>query len=240
MFIDHQPDDAIIKKVSWRDNPHFPEVLHKEMMNMKAFNYEKYLHIWEGELRTISESQVFNEKFIVKEFDSKEMGIESFFHGMDFGFANDPSAVVRVFIHERSLYIDNEAFGYGIEINELSSLIRKVIASRHYKIKADCARPETISYLKNEGWNIEGADKWSGSVEDGIEFMRGFEKIIIHPRCTNCISEFTKYSFKIDKRTNEILPIVVDEYNHGIDAIRYALVNLIQRRFSIYDEGVMW
>lgn len=239
MFITNKQHDAVCVKVNYSDNPWFPEVLRKEMEHMKQTDYERYLHVWEGELRTISDAQVFREKYVVMEFDSKDMGIESFFHGMDFGFANDPSAVIRVFIKDRNLYIDDEAFGYGIEINELSHLIRKVIKERHFKIRADCARPETISYLRNEGWNIEAADKWQGSVEDGIEFMRSFEKIIIHPRCVRLIEEFTRYSFKIDKRTNEVLPIVVDEYNHGIDSIRYALCNLIKHRFSIYDDGVM-
>ncbi len=238
MFITSPPGDAVVQKVNYNDNPHFPAVLEKEMLHLKATDYEKYMHVWEGQLRTISDAQVFKNKFVVDTFDSKEMGIENFYHGMDFGFANDPSAVVRLFIKGRDLFIEHECFGHGVEINELSALINKVIAGRHYRIYGDCSRPETISYLRNEGWNIEGAKKWSGSVEDGVEFLRQFDKIVLHPRCTNLLQEFKRYSFKVDKRTTEILPIVVDAWNHGIDACRYSLDALIQRKFSIYDDGV--
>jgi phage terminase large subunit len=237
MFVVTGQPDMVIKKVNYDDNPYFPEVLRKEMMHLKATDYEKYLHVWEGELRTVSDAQVFKGKFVVEEFSSE--GIEAYYHGMDFGFANDPSTVVRCFIQGRRLYIDAEAYGHHIEINDLGKLIKKAIAGKHYKIKADCARPETISYLKNEGWNIEGAKKWAESVAEGIEYLRGFEKIVIHPSCVHAIEEFKRYSFKIDKRTNEVLPIVIDDFNHVIDALRYALDTLIKHKKSIFDDGVM-
>lgn len=239
-FVVNTKPDSISQKVNYTDNPYFPEVLRKEMEHLKATDYEKYLHVWEGELRTTSDAQVFKGKYVVKEFSSE--GVEAFFHGMDFGFANDPCAFIRCFIRDNDLYIDREAFGHGVEISELSALIRSVIAGRHYKIKADCSRPETISYLANlreDNWNIEAAKKWSGSVEDGISYLKSFNKIIVHPSCTQIIKEFKHYCFKIDKRTNEILPIIIDDYNHGIDALRYALDNLIKRKVSIYDEGVL-
>ncbi|MEI6422641.1 MAG: PBSX family phage terminase large subunit, partial [Lentisphaerota bacterium] len=111
MFITSPPGDAVVQKVNYNDNPHFPAVLEKEMLHLKATDYEKYMHVWEGQLRTISDAQVFKNKFVVDTFDSKEMGIENFYHGMDFGFANDPSAVVRLFIKGRDLFIEHECFG---------------------------------------------------------------------------------------------------------------------------------
>lgn len=236
-FIVKGQPDSIVQKVNYSDNPHFPEVLKKEMQHMRATDYEKYLHVWEGELRTVSDAQVFKGKYVVEPFSSD--GIEAFYHGMDFGFANDPSAIIRCFIKDKSLYIDKEACGYHVEISELGQLMSKVVKNKWYKIKADCARPETISYLKNKGWNIQACDKWAGSVEEGIEFIRGFEKVIIHPDCPHTIEEFKRYSFKIDKRTNEILPIVIDDFNHFIDSCRYALNDLIKRKFTIYDDGVL-
>jgi phage terminase large subunit len=237
MFIVTGQHDMIARKVNYSDNDYFPEVLEKERLHMMATDYEKYLHVWEGELRTVSDAQVFKGKFVVEEFSSE--GVEEFYHGMDFGFANDPSTVVRCFIRDRKLYIDKEAYGHHIEINDLGKLINKVIANKYYKIKADCARPETISYLRNEGWNIEGAKKWPESIAEGIEYLRGFEKIVIHPTCIHAIEEFKRYSFKIDKRTNDVLPIVIDDYNHVLDSIRYSIDSLIKNKKSIYDEGVM-
>jgi phage terminase large subunit len=237
MFVLNQPPEAIVQKVNYNDNPHFPDVLRKEMEHMKATDYEKYLHVWEGDLRTISDAQIFKGKYVVQDFSSE--GVEGFYHGMDFGFANDPSVVVRMFIKDRDLYIDREAYGYHIEFPDLANLILKVVPSKFYKIKADCSRPETISFIKNMGFNIEGAKKYAGSVLDGIEFIRSFNKVIIHPSCKHSIEEFKRYSFKIDKRTNEILPIPIDDFNHAIDACRYGLDNLIKHKISIYDIGVI-
>jgi phage terminase large subunit len=144
---------------------------------------------------------------------------------------------VRCFARDGDLYIEHEAYGHGIELTDLAAFFRKVPGAERWKIWADSARPETISFMRNQGWNIEAAPKWSGSVEDGIEFMRSFRRIVIHPRCKNVINEFNTYSYKVDKKTEEILPIVMDEKNHTIDAIRYSLSNLIKRKVTIYDPG---
>lgn len=235
MFIKQTMPNAVTQKVNWNDNPYFPDVLKKEMEHLRATDYEKYLHVWEGELRTVSDAQVFKGKYVVESFSSE--GIEHFYHGMDFGFAKDPSVIVRCFIKDRNLYIDRESLGHGIDIDKLHLLIKEVIFHRWSKIKADAARPETISFLANQGYNIEAADKWAGSVEDGIEYLKSFDKIIIHPSCVHTIEEFKRYSFKIDKRTNDVLPIVLDDFNHCVDSVRYALSDMIKHKKSIYDEG---
>lgn len=237
MFIKKPLPDSIITQVSYLDNPHFPAVLRQEMEHMRANNYEKYLHIWEGTLRTISDAQVFRGKFFVEDFSSDD--VENFYHGMDFGFATDPSAVIRCFIRGPDLYIDREGYGHHIELNDLPKIINPVLASRHYKIKADSARPETISHLSNMGYNISGAKKWPGSVEDGIEYLRSFRRIVVHTNCTHTIEEFKRYNYKVDRYTNEILPIVIDDYNHLIDSLRYSIDDLIKKKTTIYDTGVM-
>ena len=240
MFVTNPPPDAIVVKVNYNDNPHFPEVLRKEMEHMRTTDYEKYLHVWEGELRTISDAQVFKGKYSVEIFD--DAYIERHYYGMDFGFSKDPTSIVRCFIRGEYLYIDREQYGHHIEIPDIGPMIRKIMdgtESFRWKIKADCARPETISYLANKQFNVVAAKKWQGSVEDGIEYLRSFKKIIIHPTCTHTIEEFRRYSYKIDKRTNDILPIVNDDYNHCIDALRYALDDLIKHKVTIYDAGVL-
>jgi len=241
MFVANSMPNSVVQKVNYYDNPFFPDVLREEMENLKASDYEKYLHVWEGELRTISDAQIFKGKYSVEEFSSE--GVEAFYHGMDFGFAKDPTAVIKMYVRSANLYIDRESVGHHVELKDMGAMIRDVIGLsefRRWKIKADCSRPETISFLKNEGFNIEGAKKWPGSVEDGIEYLRSFKKIIIHPRCTSTAIEFRRYCYKVDRRTNLILPIVVDDYNHSIDSIRYGLDDLIKHKLSIYDEGVMY
>lgn len=240
MFIKHHHPDSIVTPVSWRDNPHFPDVLKQELDHCKAVDYDRYLHVWEGYTLSYSDALVFKNKFEVANFDAEPDDHLRF--GADWGFAKDPTALIRCFVRGKRLYVDHEAYGHGVELTELPALFRTVPDSWRWKILADCARPETISYLKNHkefNWPIEAAPKWSGSVEDGIEYMRGFEKIVIHPRCINTIKEFSSYKFKVDRRTNEILPVVADEHNHAIDSIRYALSHLIKKTTTIYDSGVI-
>lgn len=142
----------------------------------------------------------------------------------------DPTALTRSFIKDNCLYIEYEAGGVGVEMEEIPALFDSVPESRKWKIRSDCARPETISYVARHGFNCVAADKWKGSVEDGIEYLRSFEKIYIHPRCKHTYDEFKYYSYKKDKVSGDILPIVVDAWNHYIDSIRYALEPYIKNK----------
>ena len=100
-----------------------------------------------------------------------------------------------------------------------------------YVTRADSARPESISYLRRHGApRIEGVAKWQGSVEDGIAYLRQFDEIVIHERCRHTITEARHYSYKVDERTGDVLPQIVDKHNHTIDPIRYALAPLIRGR----------
>lgn len=239
-FIDHAPPEAYVRKVNYDENPYFPEELRKELEWDKAHDFEKYLHIWEGFPRTISDAQIFKGCYIVEPFDD---GLwkhaDRLFFGADFGFARDPSTLVRCFIYDRRLYVDYEAYGVGVEIDELPQLYRSVPGAADWPIKADAARPETISYLKNRaGFNIEAADKWQGSIEDGIAYLKSFDRIVIHPRCKHAADEFRLYSYKTDRLTQEVLPVILDKNNHVIDGLRYALSDYIRNPDSVYWEAL--
>ena len=226
-FVVSPPDNAIVRKVNYDENPYFPDVLRQEMEWLKSRDYESYLHIWEGECRKISNALVFGGRFRVEPFDTPNNA--RFYHGADWGFANDPTTLVRSFVDNGTLYIDQEAWGVGVEIDQTPQLFDSVDTARRWPIKADCARPETISYMRRQGFNVTAAKKWQGSIEDGLEFIKTFD-IVIHPRCRHIIDEFNRYSYKVDKQTGDILPVIVDAYNHGIDALRYSLDGLIKGR----------
>lgn len=231
VFIENPPPGAYVRKVNYSDNPYFPDVLREQMKWDKANDYEKYLHIWEGFPLTISEAQIFRGKYSVESIpDDLYKHADRLFFGADFGFARDPSTLVRCFIIDNRLYIDYEAYGVGVEIDELPDLYRSVPLSEKWPIKGDAARPETISYLSRNGFDIEAADKWQGSIEEGINFLKSFDKIIIDPRCTHAADEFRLYSYKTDRLTGEVLPIVLDKNNHVIDGLRYGLVDYIKAR----------
>ena len=146
----------------------------------------------------------------------------------------DPTALTRCFIEDNCLYIDYEAGGVGVEMEEIPALFDSVPDVRKWKIRSDCARPETISYVKRHGFDCVAADKWKGSVEDGIEYLRSFKKIYIHPRCKHTYEEFKYYSYKKDKISGDILPIVVDAWNHYIDSLRYALEPYIKNHGKMH------
>ncbi len=137
---------------------------------------------------------------------------------------------MRCFIIDDELYIDYEAGGIQIELDHTYRLIDTIPNAKKYIIRADSARPESISFVRRQGYHIESVHKWSGSIEDGIEFIRSFRQINIHERCMETASEFVKYSYKVDKLTGDILPVIVDEHNHYVDALRYALQPMIKRK----------
>ena len=87
---------------------------------------------------------------------------------------------------------------------------------------ADSARPETISHMRKNGFpKIQAAVKGAKSVEEGVEWLKSYD-IIVHPRCQHTIDELTLYSYKTDRDTGSILPVLEDKDNHVIDALRYA------------------
>lgn len=216
-FIENPPPDAYVRKVNFSENPHFPEVLRAQMEWDRANDYEKYLHVWEGYPLTISDAQIFKGHYAVEPIpDDLWKSADRLFFGADFGFARDPSTLVRCFILGNTLYIDYEAYGVGVEIDELPQLYRSVPGADSWPIKGDAARPETISYLRRAGFDITAADKWQGSIEEGINFLKSFDRIVIDPRCKHAADEFRLYSYKTDRLTSEVLPVVLDKNNHCI------------------------
>lgn len=230
-FVINPPPDTISELVNYTENPWFPDVLRKEMEYCKEVDYGKYEHIWLGKTVIDTDAQIYHGKFELKEFETPEDAV--FYYGADWGFANDPTAVVRCFIKEQCLYIDYESGGVGIEFEELPALFNKIPEINKWEIRCDSARPETISYMSRQGFRTVACPKWKGSVEDGIEYIRSFRRIYIHSRCKHTYEEFKFYSYKQDKNTGDILPVVLDKDNHYCDALRYALNPYIQKNVSI-------
>lgn len=233
-FIVNPPDDSITVEVNYYDNPYLPETLRKEMEYCKRIDYEAYEHIWLGKPKSISDSVIFRNRYRVEAFpDDLWLQADRLFFGADFGFANDPSTLIRMFMIDTRLYIEYEAYGVGVELDEMPQFYDSIPEVRKWPIKGDNSRPETISYLARQGFSIDAAAKWKGSVEDGVTYLKGFEEIIIHERCKHTADEFRHYSYKVDKKTGDILPIIVDKFNHCIDAIRYGLDGYITSSDSL-------
>lgn len=231
-FVISPPDDCVKVEINYNQNPFFPEVLRKEMEYCKRVNFKDYEHIWLGKTRVNTDAQIFKDRYIIQEFADAPLNTR-FFHGADWGFAKDPTTLVRCFIKDNFLYIDQEAYGVGVELDETPQLFDSIKTSRSFPIKADCARPETISFMRRKGFNITPAKKWSGSVEDGLAVLKSFEKIIIHPRCKHAADEFRLYSYKVDKINGDILPIIEDKNNHCL--IKETLIETEKGSIPIED-----
>ena len=223
------PDFTLVN-ANWNHNPWFPADLHKDMERDKRRDPGKWAHVWEGKYLVNSEAQVYR-NWQVREFETPRDA--EFYFGLDFGFAVDATAAVRCFIRGTELFIDHEVYGVGVEIDKTPDFIGRIPGIKDWPLTADNARPETISYLRRHGFpRIRESIKGKGSVEDGIEFLRNFD-IVVHPRCPHTIEELTLYSFKIDPKTDEILPIPVDKDNHVLDAARYAVENLRRSNYHL-------
>jgi phage terminase large subunit len=213
------PKDATVIKVNFSDNPWFPQVLRDEMEYDKRRDPDKYQHVWQGSYLTNSSARVFK-NWKIDEFDAPPDAIHRL--GADWGFAIDPTVLVRCHIIGRTLYIDHEAYMVGCEIVNTPELFMQVPEAEKWPIVADSARPETISHMRKNGFpKIMTAVKGAKSVEEGVEFLKGYD-IVVHPRCTHTIDELSLYSYKQDPLTAKILPILEDKKNHVIDALRYA------------------
>jgi phage terminase large subunit len=216
---------AQIYKVNWRDNPWFPIELRRDMEQMKASDYDKYRHVYEGDFAEVSEAQILKGKCVSKAF-SPSPDWHGPYLGVDWGFSVDPTTLIKCWTSKdvRTLYIEYEAYGVHVELDNTPELFDEVPGARDYVIRADNARPESISYLQRHGYGrMIACKKGPGSVEDGIAFIRSFEMIVIHPRCVHTEEESRLYTFKTDRLTGDILPDVVDANNHCMDALRYAL-----------------
>ncbi|EMH9441105.1 PBSX family phage terminase large subunit [Proteus mirabilis] len=231
-FRKNPPDNAIVVEMNYGDNPWFPSVLEEERLSdQERLDSATYAWIWEGAYLENSDKQVLANKYVVKSFpDDLWQKADRLLFGADFGFAKDPNTLLRQFILNDCLYIEHEAYGIGVELDHMPAFYDRIPESRKWPIKADSARPETISYLKRQGFNISAAKKWQGSVEDGITHLRGFKQIIIHPRCKETAKEARLYSYKTDRITGEVLPVIEDKNNHCWDAVRYGLDGYITQK----------
>jgi phage terminase large subunit len=215
--------DIICVPVNYHDNPWFWQTaLASDMERDKRRDPDKYAHVWLGGYDRHSEARVFK-NWRVEEFDTPADATHRF--GADWGYAVDPTVLVRGHIIGRTLYIDQEAYAVGCEIDATPALFDSIEGARKWTIRADSSRPETISYMQRKGFKIIPATKGPGSVEDGIEFLKTYD-IVVHPRCKHAADELALYSWKQDPLTNEILPVLEDKNNHVIDALRYACEGL--------------
>ena len=233
------PERSIVIRVNYDMNPFLPEESKEEMEIDKADpNY--FAHVWLGEYNIKSNLQILHNKWKIDEFEPA-IDWSGPYYGADWGFANDPTTAVKLWIYQNTLFVEYESWAIGLELDQTAKRwMRDVPDIEKYTVRADCSRPETISYVSRHGIpHLVGAKKWNGSVEDGIEYLRRFDSIVVHPRCERFAEECRLYQWRTNS-AGDILPEPLDKFNHCLDATRYALQPLI-KDLGVYSEGqVTW
>lgn len=154
--------------------------------------------------------------------------------GLDFGYTNDPSAFFAGFvdIQNKKLYVWDEFYEKGLSNKKIFEKISSMGYAKE-RITADSAEPKSIDELKTLGIHrINGAKKGKDSVANGIQWIQDLE-IIIHPRCVNFLTEISNYTWDEDKFGRK-LNVPIDDFNHLMDAMRYALEGYITGDKWIY------
>lgn len=227
----------ICVEANYTDNPFLPAEMLAEMEFDRETDPDKYKHVWLGGYRKVSAARVFK-RFRIAHVPAPPPDTILRF-GADWGFATDPTTLVCCYIVGRTLYVWRELYAVGVEIDETPAFFDQIDPerpklARDWAILADSARPETISYMRRNGYPLlRAAKKGPGSVEDGVEFLKGYE-IVVDPSCVNAYNELCNYEYKTDKLSGEIVPILKDETNHVIDALRYAVETARRKEAGVF------
>ncbi|ENP2380878.1 PBSX family phage terminase large subunit [Staphylococcus pseudintermedius] len=175
----------------------------------------------------VAEGLVYD-NFVVEDFDWFQIYKKTQFkvHGIDYGFTNDPTALVSavVDLDNKILWLYDEHYEKGMLSDDIYKMIvKKDLETAEIKSENDM---RMIAELKNKGVKrIVPAVKGPHSIMPGIQYVQGF-KIYIHPSCVHTIEEFNTYTFEQDNEGNWINK-PIDKNNHALDALRYALSDLI-------------
>lgn len=205
-------------------NEFLDEVTLKRFEEMKIKRPNRFRVAGLGEWG-IAEGLVYN-NWEVLEFDPvkllrSDFSLEVAF-GLDFGFTNDPSAFIAVIVDLRNkrLFIFDEFYKKRLLNNEIAEEI-KIRGYSKDEITADCAEAKSIEEIRRHGISrIKQSSKGKGSVNQGIQYIQQFD-IYVHPKCTNTIMEFKNYVW--EEKNGITLNKAADNYNHLMDALRYAL-----------------
>ena len=236
-FLLHPPPNTIQIKVNWQDNPWLPKVLKDEAEHLRRTDPEEYYHIWEGEFWSRSDAQIFKGKWVIDYFTPGDDWIGPY-HGIDFGFSTTPTCIGRQWVYKDKLYVEEAYGGLNIDTVDLPAQLDRLPNSKELKFRCDSARPETISFLYNAGYDAIGVEKGQGSVEDGISFLRSFQQIVVHPSAKMAEHDLRAYKYKVDKRTGDVLKEIVKKHDDWPDQCRYALEPFIKGKAGSMNDLV--
>jgi len=147
--------------------------------------------------------------------------------GLDFGFTNDPSAMVMVYRYNGELIIDEVMYHKGLTNQDISLFFTQSGIDRSVTIVADSAEPKSIEELRRMGWRVEGANKGKDSILNGIDILKRF-RLNVTNRSINLLKELNAYKWK--EKDGNATNVPIDSFNHGMDALRYLALNKLAEK----------
>lgn len=238
-FFDVSNDDILAITTNYQCNEWLDVADLRVFENMKKNNPRRYKVAGLGEWGIVDglifenwEEKTFN--IHSDEFKAEHKNTKSAF-GLDFGYTNDPTALFCGLVDEekREIYVFDEL--YEKQLTNIQ-IYDKILAMGYSKerIRADSAEPKSIEELRELGlWHIKGARKGRDSINNGIQYIQGY-KIYIHPRCVNFLTEISNYTWDTDKAGYK-LNRPIDMFNHLMDAMRYALEDILKGDSFSFD-----
>ena len=213
-------EDANFLKTTYKDNPFLEQSLIDEIERLK-YTDEQYWQIYGLGEKGISKATIFD--YIECNQVPFEAEVVSF--GMDFGFTNDPTALVKVSKLDNNLYIEELLYRTMMTTGDIHNFLKGKV--KREPIYADSSEPRIIEELRRMGWSIRASLKGRDSVNAGIDLLKRF-KIHIHKDSTNAIQEFRNYKWLEDK-TGKLTNKPEDKNNHIADAVRYATYSILSK-----------
>lgn len=219
-FFDAQDPDILAMTTNYTCNEWLDMADKRVFETMKQNNPRRYRVAGLGDWGIV-EGLVY-ENWTEQEFALDEIRNCKSAFGLDFGYTNDPSAFFVGFLdlENKKLYVWDEFYEKGLSNKRIFEKITTMGYGKE-RITADSAEPKSIDELKSLGLRIQGAKKGKDSVMSGIQWIQDLQ-IIVHPRCVNFLTEISNYTWATDK-FGTLLNVPVDDFNHLMDAMRYAL-----------------
>lgn len=225
-FVREQPSNVKIIKTTYLDNTFLDDEYRQELERLKDRNPAYYRIYCLGEFATL-DKLVFP-TYTTKIVSDKDIQGLKRWIGLDFGYINDPSAIVWGYIDQvnKKIYVAGEYVRRGMKNDEIAETMIDLGLHKD-KSFGDSAEPKSIDEIKSKGVNIDPTVKGKDSIIHGIQWIQQYE-LIVDERCFKVIEELDNYTWKKDKKTDEYINEPVDTFNHTIDAIRYGLNNYIK------------
>jgi phage terminase large subunit len=210
--------DVDFFQTTYKDNPFLGDVIKAEIERLQNID-ENYWRVYGLGERGQSKSLVYSYNTI-KEIP-KEAKLVSY--GLDFGYSSDPTSLVRTYILDDNMYVDEVLYRTGMTNQDIANEMKVLGLDRSNEVFADSAEPKSIEEIYRMGWNVKPTIK--GSVNLGIDIIRRY-KLHATESSFNLIKELRNYKY-IEDKNGQVTNKPVDNFNHALDALRYSVVNKI-------------